>query len=144
MKLTEAKRFSFTKGFYFGEKHCFRIYCQAILLKSQRSILIGSRVTNRHGPYQCKHMIKAFQSREHGREKPFWTGTQTCNGLLEQGCSLSCDKTEQTEREQDKGTMGAGIRQRGEQLNFRTRFIHISARYKRIRNVQGNTFSTTL
>ena len=54
-------------------------------------------------------MAKAFQSRGHGRgEKTFRTGTQAYNGLLEQGYCPSCDRTRQTEREQDKGSMGAG------------------------------------
>lgn len=34
LELTEAERVVLEKGFRFGEKHCFRIRCRAVLLKA--------------------------------------------------------------------------------------------------------------
>lgn len=45
LELTEAERLALEKGFRLGEKHCFRMRCHAVLLKSDglSSVAVGAR-----------------------------------------------------------------------------------------------------
>lgn len=60
--LAETERLALDRGFRFGEKHCFRMRCRAVLLKSEglSSVAIGAQTEMSH--VSVNAWVKRFKS----------------------------------------------------------------------------------
>lgn len=60
--LSETERLALERGFRFGEKHCFRMRCRAVLLKSEglSSVAIGAQTEMSH--VSVNAWVKRFKS----------------------------------------------------------------------------------
>lgn len=100
----------------------------------QRSDLQRSRTTDRDDTYIRQFMAEAFRDRRNpwpGDTSRAWT--QANNGLFGRRSRTHCHRERQTERDESKRDMAAGLRQGGKREHFQSFFIRIGARYRRIR-----------
>lgn len=60
--LAETERLALDRGFRFGEKHCFRMRCRVVLLKSEglSSVAIGAQTEMSH--VSVNAWVKRFKS----------------------------------------------------------------------------------
>ena len=119
--LAETDRLALERGFRFGEKHCFRMHCRVVLLKSEdlSSVAIGAQTEMSH--VSVNAWVKRFKSEGiEGVEDPFRTGQEAHHGLLGRRGGTPCNRAGQTECEQSQGSMGASLRQRGKRRDVQT------------------------
>lgn len=134
LELTEAERLALEKGFRLGEKHSFRMRCRAVLLKADGLSSAAAGVQTEMSHVSVNAWVKRFKSEGiDGLNTRSGRGRKPIMDLFGRGSSASCNRARQTEREQDKSSIGASLGQRGKRLNIQTFFISIGARYKRIR-----------
>ena len=134
LELTEAQRLELERGFRLGEKHCFRMRCRAVLLKSEGLFGNEGRSANGDELRVRERMGKAIQRRGYRwPQDTFRTWQEAHHGLLGRGSCPSCHRAGQAMCEQSQGGMGTSNRQGGKRYDFQTFFISIGARYKRIR-----------
>lgn len=138
LELTEAERLALEKGFRLGEKHSFRMRCRAVLLKADGLSSAAAGVQTEMSHVSVNAWVKRFKSEGiDGLNTRSGRGRKPIMDLFGRGSSASCNRARQTEREQDKSSIGASLGQRGKRLDIQTFFISIGARYKRIRKRPG-------
>ena len=81
LELTEAERLALEKGYRLGEKHCFRMRCHAVLLKSDglSSVAVGARTEM--SDVSVNAWVKRFKSKGiKGLETRFGRGRKPIMG----------------------------------------------------------------